>query len=102
VTIANGNLTPPTGSIGSPNGGASVSSPVTVKVNASDAVGVRRVELWEGSVRVGVRDVTPPSKNVKNLAFSYTAPPGDHTLRVRVIDTDNNAAWSAFVTFRVR
>jgi hypothetical protein len=88
--------------INSPNAGTTVSSPVTAKVSANDNRGIRRLELWEGTVRVAFSDVTPPKTSVSKLALTWNASAGDHTLRARAIDTDNNFTWSAPVTFRVR
>ena len=92
-----GDTTAPTTSITSPAGGATVSGTVTVSANASDNVGVSRVELYvDGSLLS--TDTSSP------YAFSWntaTAANGGHSLQTRAYDAAGNAGSSGVVSVTV-
>lgn len=90
--------TPPVAAITSPTAGQTVSSPLTVSVNASDDSGVvSKVELYvDGSSTPTATDTSSP--------FSFanvTLSPGTHTLRVRAYDAANNQGVSTDVSITV-
>lgn len=94
VTVDNGS---PAASIASPSGGALVSATISVTVNASDAVGVTRVELYRGAALVGTDTAAP-------YAFDWdtrTAAAGAHTLTAKAYDAVGNVATSAGVSVTV-
>ena len=94
---APGDTTPPTTSITSPVNGATVSGTVTVAANASDAVGVSRVELFVDGSLAGT-DTTSPY----GIAWSTTtASNGGHSLQTRAYDAAGNIGSSATVTVTV-
>ncbi|HYO70609.1 MAG TPA: Ig-like domain-containing protein, partial [Archangium sp.] len=75
--VASTDTTAPTVSLTSPAAGASVPAPVTLSANASDNVGVARVEFYEGATLLG-SDTTSP------YSFSWTSPSlGSHTVEAR-------------------
>ncbi|HWG55116.1 MAG TPA: S8 family serine peptidase [Gaiellaceae bacterium] len=89
--------TAPTTSITSPANGATVSGTVTVAANASDDVGVSRVELYVDGALHSTDSASPYS-------FSWstsTVPDGSHTLRTRAVDAAGNAGTSATITVTV-
>ncbi|MGH3071985.1 MAG: S8 family serine peptidase [Gaiellaceae bacterium] len=92
-----GDTTPPTTSITSPANGATVSGTVTVSANASDNVGVSRVELFvDGSLSSS--DTTSP------YSFSWnttTAANGGHSLQTRAYDAAGNVGSSSTVNVTV-
>ncbi len=89
--------TPPTTSITSPTGGATVGGTVNVTASASDNVGVTSVEfLVDGAVQS--TDTTSP------YGFSWdttTYGNGTHTLQSRAFDAAGNTGTSALVTVTV-
>jgi lysyl endopeptidase len=92
-----GDMTPPTTSITSPANGATVSGTVSVTSNASDNVGVARVEfLVDGGL--AATDTSVP------YSFSWNTtslPNGSHTLRSRAFDAASNVGQSTVVTVTV-
>jgi hypothetical protein len=92
-----GDTTPPTTSITSPTNGATVSGTTTVSANASDAVGVTRVELYVDGGLVG-SDSTSPYQIAWNTT---TASNGSHALQTRAFDAAGNVGSSAFVNVTV-
>jgi subtilisin family serine protease len=92
-----GDTTPPTTSITSPSTGATVSGTVTVSANASDGVGVTRVELYvDGSV--SGTDTSSPYSFMWNTA---TVSNGGHSLQTRAYDAAGNVGTSAAVNVTV-
>jgi subtilisin family serine protease len=88
-----GDSTPPTTSITSPSSGATVSGTVSVSANASDNVGVSRVELLVDGSLAGTDTSSP-------YAISWnttTAGNGGHTLQTRAYDAAGNVGFSAGV-----
>ena len=94
---APGDTTPPTTSITLPANGATVSGTTTVSANASDSVGVTRVELYvDGSLHSS--DTSSP------YSFSWnttTTSNGGHSLQTRAFDAAGNAGSSAVVNVTV-
>ena len=88
-----GDSTPPTTSITSPTTGATVSATVTVAANASDNVGVSRVELFVDGSLVGT-DTTSPYTIAWNTTTSSN---GSHSLQTRAYDAAGNVGSSATV-----
>jgi hypothetical protein len=88
--------TPPTVSIASPTGG-SVSGTVTVTANASDNVGVTRVDFYVNGALAGTAGAAPYQYawNTTSLAN------GSATLRAAAFDAAGNSAQSATVTVSV-
>ena len=92
-----GDTTPPTTSITSPGSGATVSGTVTVTANASDNVGVSRVELYvDGSLHSS--DTSSPYSFSWNTA---TVANGGHSLQTRAFDASGNSGSSATVSVTV-
>lgn len=92
-----GDTTPPTTSITSPAGGATVSGTITVLANASDNVGVTRVELYVDSVLKGT-DTSSPYEIAWNTT---TATNGGHGLQTKAYDAAGNVGSSAVVNVTV-
>jgi hypothetical protein len=87
---------PPTVSIASPTGG-NVSGTVSVSANATDNVGVTRVDFFVNGSLVG-SDSTAPYQYSWNTA---TVANGAATLRAAAYDAAGNSAQSAIVTVNV-
>src|SRR5262249_14080855 len=86
-----GDTTPPTASITSPGTGATVSGTVSIQANASDNVGVTRVDfLVDGTVLSS--DTTSPYSASWNTTGTAN---GTHSLTVRAFDAANNSTTSA-------
>lgn len=99
VTVSNvPDTTAPTVSIVSPSGGSTVNGNVSVQANASDYVGVVRVELYvDGKLQAA--DATAPwtfSVNAKKLGS------GAHTFQCKAYDAAGNVGSSAVVTVSTR
>src|SRR5437773_1635963 len=95
VTVDNG---PPGVSITFPADGATVSSTISVRANASDNVGVAGVQFELDGANLGAEDTTAP------YAVSWdttTATNGSHTLTVVARDAAGNTATSSAVTVTV-
>lgn len=92
-----GDVTPPTTSITAPANGATVSATANVTANASDNVGVSRVEFWLDGVLQSTDMNTP-------FAWSWnttTATNGAHTLQSKAFDAANNTGSSTIVNVTV-
>jgi hypothetical protein len=83
--------TPPTVAITSPAQGATLRNTVTVAVNASDNLGVQRVELYEGSTLLATDAQAPFSPGWA----TRTVPNGSYTLTVRAYDAAGHVSTSA-------
>ena len=92
-----GDTTPPTTSITSPANGATVSGTTTVAANASDNVGVTRVELYVDSVLTGT-DTSSPYEFSWNTT---TATNGGHALQTKAYDAATNVGSSTVVNVTV-
>ncbi|ADO68534.1 extracellular catalytic domain type 1 short-chain-length polyhydroxyalkanoate depolymerase [Stigmatella aurantiaca] len=93
----NSDTVAPTVSLASPAQGASVSGTVQVTANASDNIGVSKVEFFIDNVLVG-SDTTAPYAYSWNSA---TASSGAHVLTARASDAAGNATTSSAVTVTV-
>ena len=92
-----GDTTAPTTSITAPANGATVSGTTTVSANASDNVGVSRVELYVDGSLAGTDTTSPYS-----FAWNTTAVAnGSHSLQTRAFDAAGNAGSSAVVNVTV-
>ncbi len=89
--------TAPTTSISSPANGATVSGTVTVSANASDNVGVSRVEFSVDGALLGT-DTTSPYSVSWNTT---TAADGGHSLQSKAFDAAGNSGSSAVVSVTV-
>ena len=86
-----GDTTAPTTSITSPANGATVSGTTTVSANASDNVGVSRVELYVDGSLAGT-DTTSPYSFAWNTT---TVANGSHSLQTRAFDAAGNSGSSS-------
>ncbi len=91
-----GDTTPPTISIKSPVNGAKVSGIVSVLVNASDNVGVKKVELYVDGKLTATSAAAPFTTkwNAKKATI------GKHTLQTKAYDAAGNSSISAIVVNR--
>ncbi len=80
--------TPPTVSITNPAAGATLSGTVTVTANATDNLGVTKVEFKVDGVSIGV-DTTAPYEASWDTT---TASEGSHTISATATDTANQTA----------
>lgn len=92
-----GDTTPPTTSITSPADGATVSGTITVTANASDGVGVTRVELYRDGALIGT-DTSSPYEFAWNTT---TVSNGGHVLQTKAYDAATNVGSSAVVNVTV-
>jgi hypothetical protein len=101
VTVANGpppDTTPPTVSISSPAGGASVSGTIPVSAGAADNVGVVGVQFRLDGADLGAEDTTAPY----SIAWdTTTATNASHSLTARARDAAGNVTTSLPVTVSV-
>jgi hypothetical protein len=94
---ANADQTPPTVVVTSPGAGATVAGIVTLTAQATDNVGVARVQFEVDQAIVGTDTAAPYS-----VAWnSSTRGNGSHTLVARAFDTSGNEAASSAVPFTV-
>jgi subtilisin family serine protease len=94
---AGGDTTPPTTTLTAPAAGATVSDVVTVTANASDNVGVSRVDFYLGTTLLGSDSTAPYSVTWD----TKTAANGGYTLSSKAVDTSGNSATSAAVSVTV-
>ena len=99
VTVTVPDTTPPTASITSPAGGATVSGTITVSANASDNVGVVGVQFQLDGANLGAEDTTAPYAVTWDTG---TAAAGNHSLRAVARDAAGNTGVAAAVTVTVR
>ena len=92
-----GDTTPPTVSVTSPAGGATVSGTVTINAKASDNVGVTKVEFYIDGTLLST-DTTSPYSASWNTT---TAANGSHTIAAKAYDAANNVGTSANVSVTV-
>ncbi|HEX7830163.1 MAG TPA: Ig-like domain-containing protein, partial [Thermoanaerobaculia bacterium] len=96
-TAGGGDTTAPTTSITAPANGATVSGTVNVTANASDNVGVSRVEFWLDGALANTDNASP-------YAWSWnttSATNASHTLVSKAFDAANNTGTSTTVTVTV-
>lgn len=94
VSNASPDSTPPTVSITAPSNGVVVSGSVSVMVNATDNVGVVKVDLYVDGALVS----TSTSSPFTNRWNSRKAASGAHTLLCKAYDAAGNIGVSATVT----
>jgi subtilisin family serine protease len=101
VTVSNGtttDTTPPTVAIASPSGGgATVSGTVTISVNASDNVGVTRVDMRVNGSTIGSTNTSPYQISWNTT----TVPNGAVSLTAVAYDAAGNSTVSAPVSVTV-
>jgi hypothetical protein len=100
VKVSNGtpDTTPPTVSISSPAGGATVSGTISVTANASDNVGVASVQFQLDGANLGSLDTASPY----SVSWTTTATAnGSHTLKAVAKDAAGNSTTSAGVSVTV-
>lgn len=88
---------PPTVSLTAPLDGASVSGAVTVSANASDNIGVDRVEFLLDGALLQADNTSPYSINWNSASSSN----GNHTLQALAYDLAGNVATSSLATVTV-
>ncbi len=89
--------TPPTTSLTAPAAGATLSNTVTVSANASDNVGVTKVEFYAGTTLIGT-DTTAPYSLSWNTA---TVANGSYALTSKAYDAAGNTGTLAAVSVSV-
>jgi chitinase len=87
VTVANQDRQAPTVVWRQPADGAQVSGTVTLEVEATDNVGVAKVEFFAGSTKLGEDTSAPYTFNWNTAGY----PDGPVTLKARAVDTAGNA-----------
>jgi spore germination protein len=89
--------TAPTVSLTAPTSGATLMGTATLTANASDNVGVTKVEFFDGPTKIG-EDTTSPY----SITWDTTAAPnGSHSLTAKASDAAGNQTTSAAVTVTV-
>ena len=101
VTVSNAppaDTSPPSVSITSPAGGATVSGTITVTADAADNAGVAGVQFLLDGVSLGAEDISAPY----SIAWgTTTAGDGQHVLSARARDSAGNQTTSAAVSVTV-
>ncbi|MDC0709317.1 S8 family serine peptidase [Stigmatella sp. ncwal1] len=92
-----GDTTPPTTSITDPAGGSSLSGSATISANASDNVGVARVDFFASGVLIGSDTSAPYSISWNTSSVAN----GSYSLTSTAVDTSGNSAASAAVSVTV-
>jgi poly(hydroxyalkanoate) depolymerase family esterase len=93
-----GDTTPPTVSLTAPASGATLSGSVTLTANASDNVGVARVDFLVDGAVAGSDTTSPYSLSLNTASLSN----GTHSLAARAVDTSNNTGTSATISVTVQ
>lgn len=101
VSATVGNSSPPTTTITSPASGATVTGTVSVTANASDDLGVTKVELLADDLLVATKMTAPYTFSWNTLDPALPAYDGQHTLTTKAYDTQGQVATSAAVTVTV-
>lgn len=97
ITGGGSDTTPPTTSITSPAGGATLSGTASLTASASDNVGVARVEFYAGTSLLGTATASPYSISWNTTTVAN----GTYALTARAYDAANNLGTSATVTVTV-
>src|SRR6185436_3223428 len=95
--VTPGDTVAPATSITSPLSGATVSATTTVSANASDNVGVTRVELYRDGVLFGTDSTSPYSFSWGTTGVAN----GSHSLQTKAYDAAGNIGSSASVAVTV-
>jgi len=98
INVGSSDTLPPSVAISSPVSGATLSGIVTVQVNATDNVGVARVELYLDGSLAGRSDSSSASFSWDTTADSN----GAHTLHAKAYDAAGNVGVSASDTVTVQ
>jgi hypothetical protein len=99
ITVDNADTRPPSVDLTAPGAGSIISGQVPLSANATDDVGVDRVEFYAGIVLIGT-DTAAPSPFVSvwdtdaMLSSSYVFPAGNYTLTARAYDAAGNQQTS--------
>ena len=101
VPITVRNSSAPATSITAPLGGSTVSGTRTVSANASDDVGVSKVEFFYDDLLFAEDTVAPYSASWNTLDAISTAYDGVHTLTTRAYDADGQVTTSSPVSVTV-
>jgi len=91
--------TVPTVSITAPGSGATLNGSVTISANASDNVGVTRVEFFDGTTLISTDTTGTPSYAVTWNTASVSN--GTHTLKAKAFDASGNVGESSLITVTV-
>lgn len=92
-----GDTTPPTTSITSPAGGATLSGTASLSASATDNVGVSRVEFYAGTALLGTATASPYSISWNTTTVAN----GTYSLTTKAYDAANNVGTSATVSVTV-
>jgi len=92
-----GDTTAPSTSITSPAGGATLSGTSTISANASDNVGVSKVEFYSGTTLLGSDTTSPYSFDWNTTSVTN----GSYSLTTKAFDAAGNSASSAAVAVTV-
>jgi len=98
VNIPAGDTTPPTVAMTAPANGSAVRDTITLSANASDNVGVTKVEFYRDSgVLIATDTATPYSTSFS----TFTVTDGSHSFYAKAFDAATNVTTSASVTVTV-
>lgn len=97
VTVTVSDTTAPTVSITSPSNSSAQSGTITVTANASDAVGVSRVDFYAGTTKFGEATGAPYSATLDTTTLSNAS----HNLTARAFDAAGNQTTSSTVAITV-
>ncbi len=92
-----GDTTAPATAMTSPSTGATLTGTVTVSANASDNVGVSRVDFYAGATLIGSDSTAPYSLSWNTTSVAN----GDYALSTRAFDASGNSGASANVSVTV-
>ena len=99
VTEDNGN---PVVTIESPTQGQTIApGSITIQLKAVDDKGVSKVEVFEGSVKLGDAALVSGTSTNGTYQLTVSKTDGSYTISAKVTDTDNNEASASEVTFNV-
>ncbi|WP_127588749.1 Ig-like domain-containing protein [Paenibacillus koleovorans] len=98
ITYSPSDTTPPTVSVTSPTGGATLSGVVNLTANASDNVGVEGVQFYFNGIAAGAEDTVAPY----DVSFDTSAlTPGSYTVTAVARDAAGNTTTSSGVNVTV-
>ena len=94
----NADTTAPTAALASPTAGSTVSGVVPININATDNVGVTRIELYFDGMLVGTGASSPAAFSWNTTAYAN----GTYTLQARAYDAAGNVGTSVAVSVTVQ
>jgi hypothetical protein len=97
ATVSNADTTPPSVSLAAPANGSTVSGTITLSANASDNVGVTKVEFYRDGALLGTDTATPYTLSDNTT----TVPNGSHSYTAKAYDAAGNSTVSAASTVTV-